>query len=133
MCVCHLANCLCFYLVCVRCANKIKFHCQATQHNKGLSDIYNWQYVWLPYALYLHTLHTVFSCSAFGHCAQPKSSSLNIFNLILYCGRLNDLYEMPNTKGKHKASDSQSIAADTDTSIDTATADTDTDSYRYIC
>lgn len=116
------------------CTVQIKWNSIGSAHNiikDYLIYIYNWQYI--PYALYLLTLHTVFLCSAFGHFAEPKSSSLNIFNLILYCGRLNDLYEMPNTKGKHKASVSQSIAADTDTSIDTATADIDTDSYRYIC
>lgn len=67
------------------------------------------------------TLFTHFAHCFFVQCIWPlcraKSSSLNIFNLILYCGRLNDLYEMPNTKRKHKASGSQSIAADTDTSI----------------
>lgn len=66
--------------------------------------------------LFAHFAHCFFMQCIWPLC-RAKSSSLNIFNLILYCGRSNDLYEMPNTKRKHKASGSQSIAADTDTSI----------------
>lgn len=66
--------------------------------------------------LFAHFAHCFFVQCIWPLC-RAKSSSLNIFNLILYCGRSNDLYEMPNTKRKHKASGSQSIAADTDTSI----------------